>query len=168
MARPPETRADTHTTVRTPIAGRPHRHDPSNIIKVITIIIIICARRGAASTDPEHILRGPTVRAQRLTWIHAQFWNAHTDQKIAHCGSHGGHETVEVRYVLRTIGGRGLYGGGAEKRVVGVFPGRPQSFWYQRRPVDDCSPGQGGITQDGGTRGGAFYGERDHCRECQG
>ena len=40
---------------------------------------------------------------------------------------------------------------GAWKRVVGVFPGRPQSFWYQRRPVDDCSPG-----------------ERDRCRECQG
>ena len=24
-----------------------------------------------------------------------------------------------------------------------VSPGRPQSFRYQRRPVDDCSPGYG-------------------------
>ena len=26
--------------------------------------------------------------------------------------------------------GAGCMGGGAGKRVVGVFPGRPQSFWY--------------------------------------
>ena len=38
----------------------------------------------------------------------------------------------------------------------GVFPGRPQSFRYQRRPVDDCSPGRGGMAQNGGTRGGTF------------
>ena len=30
----------------------------------------------------------------------------------------------------------------------GVFPGRPQSFRHQRRPVDDCSPGRGGMVQD--------------------
>ena len=30
----------------------------------------------------------------------------------------------------------------------GVFPGCPQSFRYQRRPVDECSPGRGGIAQD--------------------
>ena len=35
MARPPEPRADTHTTMRTPIAGRPYRNDPSNIKIVI-------------------------------------------------------------------------------------------------------------------------------------
>ena len=33
---------------------------------------------------------------------------------------------------------------GAGKRVDGVSPGRPQSFRYQRRPVDDCSPDKGG------------------------
>ena len=32
--------------------------------------------------------------------------------------------------------------GGAGKRVDGVFPGRPQSFRHQRRPVDDCSLAQ--------------------------
>ena len=42
----------------------------------------------------------------------------------------------------RIGGGRGLCGG-AGKRVDGVFPGRPQSFRHQRRPVDDCSPGRG-------------------------
>ena len=29
MARPPASRADTHPTMRTPIAGRPYRSDPS-------------------------------------------------------------------------------------------------------------------------------------------
>ena len=51
---------------------------------------------------------------------------------------------------------------------VGVSPGRPQSFRHQRRQVNDCSPGRGGIAQDGGTRGGTFYGEIDRCRESQG
>ena len=32
------------------------------------------------------------------------------------------------------VGGRGLCGGPG-KRVDGVFPGRPQSFRHQRRPV---------------------------------
>ena len=69
-----------------------------------------------------------------------------------------------MRDVWRTVGGRRLRWG-AEKRVGGVFPGRPQSFPYERRPVDDCSPGRGGIAQDGGTRGGTFHGEMDRCRE---
>ena len=50
----------------------------------------------------------------------------------------------------------------------GVFLGRPQSFRHQRRPVDDCSPGRGGMAQNGGTRGGTFHGEMDRCRESQG
>ena len=54
---------------------------------------------------------------------------------------------------------------GKSFRVDGVSPGRPQSFRYQHRPVDDCSPGQGGMAQDGETRGGTFHGEMDHCTE---
>ena len=50
----------------------------------------------------------------------------------------------------------------------GVFPGRSQSFRHQRRPVDDCSPGRGGMAQNGRTRGGTFHGEMDRCRESQG
>ena len=47
--------------------------------------------------------------------------------------------------------------GGAGKRVdIMVFPGRPQSFRHQRRPGDDCSPGRGGIAQNGGTRAEHF------------
>ena len=57
------------------------------------------------------------------------------------------------------VGGRGL-GRGRGKRVGGVFPGRSQSFRHQRRPVDDCSPGRGGLAQNGRTRGGTFHGER--------
>ena len=51
--------------------------------------------------------------------------------------------------------------------VDGVSPERPQSFRYQRRPADDCNPGQGGMAQDGGTRGGTFDGEMDRWRESQ-
>ena len=69
---------------------------------------------------------------------------------------------------VRRIGvGRGLCGRPG-KRVDGVFPGRPQSFRHQRRPVDNCSPGRGGITQNGGTRGGTFHGEMDRRRGSQG
>ena len=52
--------------------------------------------------------------------------------------------------VRRNGGGRGLCGG-PEKRVDGAFPGRSQSFLHQRRPVDDCSPGRGGMAQNGRT-----------------
>ena len=77
--------------------------------------------------------------------------------------------TAEVRDVRRIGRGRGLREGPG-KRVDGVFPGRPQSLRHQRQPVDDCSPGRGGIAQqDGRTRGGTFHGgEMDRCRESQG
>ena len=69
-----------------------------------------------------------------------------------------------MRYVRRNGGGRGLCGG-PEKRVDGVFRGRPQSFWHQRRPVDDCSPGRGGMAQNGRTRGGTFHGKMGRCKK---
>ena len=34
--------------------------------------------------------------------------------------------------------------------------------------MDDCSPGRGGMTQNGGTRGGTFHGEMDRYGESQG
>ena len=34
--------------------------------------------------------------------------------------------------------------------------------------VNDCSPGLGGMAQNGGTRGGTFDGELVRCRESQG
>ena len=61
------------------------------------------------------------------------------------CGAHE-HETAEVRDVRRTGGGRGLRRG-AGNIMDGVSPGGPQSFRYQSRPVDDCSPGRGGMAQ---------------------
>ena len=60
-------------------------------------------------------------------------------------------------------GGRGLCGG-PEKRVDGVFSGRPQSFRHQRRPVNDCSLGRGWMAQNARTRGGTFNGEMNRCR----
>ena len=83
------------------------------------------------------------------------------------CGVHGGDETAEVRDVRIIDGRRGLCEGPG-KRVDVMFTGRPQSFRHQRRPVDDCSPGRGGMAQNGGTRGGTFHGEMDRCRKSQG
>ena len=54
--------------------------------------------------------------------------------------------------------GRGLQGK-AGKRVDVVFPGRPQSFRYQRRPVDESSSGRGGMAQDGGREAERFMGK---------
>ena len=72
-----------------------------------------------------------------------------------------------MRDVRRNGGEHGLCGGPG-KRVDGVFPGRPQSFRHQRRPVDDCSPGRGGMAQNGRSRGRTFHGEMDRCRKKQG
>ena len=71
-----------------------------------------------------------------------------------------------MRDVRRNGGGRGLCGGPG-KRVDVVFPGRPQSFRHQHRPVDGCSPGRRGMTQNGRTRGGTFHGKMGRCRENQ-
>ena len=54
------------------------------------------------------------------------------------------------------------------RRTDVMSSGQPQSFRYQRRSVDDCSPGRGGMAQDGGARGGTFHGESDRYRETQG
>ena len=80
-------------------------------------------------------------------------------------GTHEGYETAEVRDVRRIGGGRGLCVGPG-KIMDGVFPG-PQSFRHQRRPVDDCRPGRGGMVQNGGTWGRTFHGEIDRYRESQ-
>ena len=72
-----------------------------------------------------------------------------------------------MRDVRRNGGGCGLCGGPG-KRMDGVFPRRPHSFRYQRRPVDDCSPGRGVTAQNGRTKGGTFHDEMDRCRENQG
>ena len=50
----------------------------------------------------------------------------------------------------------------------GVFPGRHQSVQHERRPLDYCSPGRGGMRQNGGTSGGTFHDEMDRCRESRG
>ena len=41
-------------------------------------------------------------------------------------------------------------------------------FRHQPRPVDDCSPGRGGMAQNGRTRGGIFHGKMDRCKKKQG
>ena len=46
MARPPASRADTHPTMRTPIAGRPYRSDPSKYNNKNDNNNNICTKRG--------------------------------------------------------------------------------------------------------------------------
>ena len=92
-------------------------------------------KTGSESIEADHVQEAPSVRGI--------------------CGAHGGYETAKVCDVWRTAGGRGLRRGPG-KRVNGVSPGRPQSFRYYRRPVDDCSPGRGGMSQDGRTMGRTF------------
>ena len=78
------------------------------------------------------------------------------------CGICGGMEDTRLSKCVvfgELVGGAGCVGG--RKKLDGVSPGRPQNFRYQRRPVDDRSPGRGGMAQDGGTRGGMFHGEMD-------
>ena len=79
------------------------------------------------------------------------------------CGAHGGHETAEVRDAWRTGRGRGLRERSGKKSRWGVswttselavsmpISRRPRKFRYQRRSVDDCSPGRGRMAQDSGT-----------------
>ena len=119
----------------------------------------------AQSRRPPDFLPGHDYQDGK--WQHRGDFTQEADLVCGICGAHRGYETAEVRGVWRLGGGRGLCGGPG-KRVDGVFTGRPQSFRHQRRPVDDCSPGRGGMVQNGRTRGGTFHGEIHRCRESQG
>ena len=49
--------------------------------------------------------------------------------------------------------------GAQETELMGC--GRPQSFRFQRRPVDNYSPGREGMAQDSGTKSGFFSWQND-------
>ena len=71
-----------------------------------------------------------------------------------------------MRDVWRIGAGCGLCGWSG-KNVDGVFPGRPESFRRQRRPVGDSSPGRGWMAQNGGTRGGTFHREMHRSKKAR-
>ena len=77
----------------------------------------------------------PIVNSREGTYIYIA---QEADSVRGVCGAHGGHEIAEVRDVRRTRRGRGSRGR-AGKGVDGVSPGRPQSFRYRDRPVEDRS-----------------------------
>ena len=54
------------------------------------------------------------------------------------------------------VAGAGCVGGQKKEWMECLLDDLTQSFRYQRRPMDDCSPGRGGIAKDGETRGGTF------------
>ena len=53
-----------------------------------------------------------------------------------------------------SVGGAGCMGG-QKKEWMGCF--LDDLFRQQRRPVDDCSPGRGGMAQNGGTKGAEHF-----------
>ena len=69
---------------------------------------------------------------------------------------------------VRRIGGRRRLRERPVKIVDKVFPGRPTSVRHQRRPVDECSPGRGGMAKKGETRVGTFHAEMDRSKDSQG
>ena len=123
------------------IGWRKHNRADHSISYLDTLV-----KTGSASIET-------TLRRRRI--LFAGFVARMEDKRLPKCVMFG-----------EMVGGTGCVG--AEKRVYGVFPGRPRSFRHQHRPVDDCSPGRGGMAQNGRTRGGTFHGEMDHCRESQG
>ena len=74
-----------------------------------------------------------TVRRRRI--LVTRFVARMEDTKLPKCVMFG--ELVRGAGCVRLCEGSG-------ERVDEVFPGRPQSFRHQRRPVDNCSSGQGG------------------------
>ena len=74
-----------------------------------------------------------------------------------------------MRDVRRIGGGRGLREGPGKRVDGGVsWTTTPELSVSTPRPLDDCSPGRGGMAQDDGTRGGTFHVEMDRCTESQG
>ena len=103
---------------------------------------------GEAGSDVHALIKELVIRRVQHIWTRLSRREVRASRRLYAeggsclrvCGAHGSYETAKVRDVWRNGGGRGLCGGPG-KRVDGVFPGRPQSFRHQRRPVDDCSPG---------------------------
>ena len=78
------------------------------------------------------------------------------------------HVYAEVRDVRRNGGGAGCVGG-QEKEWMRCFLDDLRAFGINADQwTTDCSPGRGGMVQNGKTRGGTFHGEMDRCRENQG
>ena len=55
-------------------------------------------------------------------------------------------------------GARAAWGEGQEKEWMGCLLDDLIAFGINARQVEDCSPGPGGMAQDGGTRCGTFHG----------
>ena len=127
-----------------------------------------CGRQRSPQTLETRITIVPTTRLSICTFLsrrEARDFTQEADLICGVCGAHGGYESAKVRDVRRTGEGRGLRGG-QEKKVGGVFPGRPQSFRHQRRPVvDDYSPGRGGNDAGRRNQGRNVSGENDRCVE---
>ena len=68
--------------------------------------------------------------------------------------------------MLGELGGARAVWGARKKSARGVS--LTISELSASTPTSNCSPGRGGMAQDGGTKGERFHGEMDRCRESQG
>ena len=104
------------------------------------ILTVIVARRTGLLQDLENLQKQTSAFSQnkmsniRTVQCTLPLTSVYKRSQVF-ASAHGGHETTEVWDVRRTGGGGGR--GRKNTRVDGVFPGRPQSFRYQRRPVDE-------------------------------
>ena len=144
---------------------------PEQLRKMIGGIVVVCTKEMAEPIATFNIEAAGQVCSRTNEFVyHVRDINenAHeADPFGGICGAHESYETTKVCDVWRTGRGRGLQGGSG-RRVSGVLRGRSHSFWYQRRSVEERSPGRGGIAQDGGTRGRTFHDLLSCCQESQG
>ena len=68
---------------------------------------------------------------------------------------------------VELVGAAGCVGG-EEKEWIGCILNDLRYFGINADPVNDCSPGRGGMVQNGRTRGRIFHGKMDRCRKNQG
>ena len=144
---------------------------PEQLRKMIGGIVVVCTKEMAEPIAMFNIEAAGQVysRTNEFVYLGGDInHNAHeADPFGGICGAHESYETAEVCHVWRTGAGHVLQEGSG-RRVSGVFRGRSHSFRYQRRAVEERSPGRGGIAQDNGKRGGTFHDLLSCCQESQG
>ena len=123
---------------------------PSEYLTIFAFQHVIFQLAKEQSRRPLDFLPGHAYQDGKREREHRGDFAQEGDLVCGICGAHGGYETAEKCVMfeeLLLVGGAGCVGGQEKERVRGVFPGRRQSFPYQRRPVDDCSPGRGNDTR---------------------
>ena len=144
---------------------------PEQLRKMIEGIIVVCTKEMAEPIAMFNIEAADQMYHQTNGFVY--LWedithNAHeADPFGVICGAHESYEIAEVFDVWRTGGGRALQGGVSEKSERGVSWAIAQLL-VSTPSSGKRSPGRGGKSQDGGTRGVTFHHFMNCCQESQG